>query len=226
MKKKNKETTSSTTIDEMPSKGKIIGAWILLVILISCVAGLIYLKKNTELEEEKVTETENKISPIITTELTNIVNYFNANSLISEYEQEGLTLTASLQDATIIISYATSNTNGIINYNYNQISANLNTTFEQESKELNDKIFKVLVMACRERKSWKEDITNEVENFLTSNTEIIGLNKETNENNITYHINVTTPGPEPAIITSNTSTPQNDTTESAPINQENTEINE
>lgn len=214
-----KEKKKVTKIEEMPSKGKIAAAWFFLIILIGCTAGLVYLKNfkgsTTETQNEEIPET---ISPAITTVLTDIVDKFNNNTLVNDYKTEDLTLTASLQNATITVNYATTTANGNIQYTYNQMTANLTTTFETTDKEINDKVYKTMILACRDRLGLTEDVTSKIDEFINGTTEAPGLKKETTGSDSTYYINIMKPLEEETTTTNETTDNNEETNQTTPDN--------
>jgi len=213
MKEKNKKTP--TQDDTMPSKGKIIVAWFMLIVLLGCTTGLVYLKNFKPTKEETMEEETKTITPVIASVLNTIVDNFNKNTLVSDYKEEGLTLTANLTDDKITISYATTSTNGSISYNYDMTNFQLTTTFENTNKEINDKVFEVLVISCRQRVNPTDNISTELHEFITGTTEIPGLTKEVTDTNITYQIDIRYPLKEQEETTTsntNTETKEEDTT--------------
>lgn len=190
MKEKNKKIQNQN--DTIPTKGKIITAWILLIILLGCTTGLVYLKnfKQTETKPQEETDT---VSEVVKTTLNTITSNFNNNA--NNYE-EGLTLHASLNDKTITITYTNKDTSNNINYVYDRNTFQLITTFQNTDKEINDKVFKLLALSCRQRLNSKEDITNILEEFITENKEVPGLLKEETDTSTTYKIDIRYPLPE------------------------------
>lgn len=197
MKENNnkKANDSKKNVEEkLPSKGKIAAAWFLLIILLACTGGLVYLK-NFKTPVEEINETEENattISQAITTALTTITDNFNSNAYLTEYEEAGLTLTASLEELTITIDYTSDAETGSIQYLYNTTAGNLVANITLEEETINDKIFRILILACRERLNLTEDVTDKIDNFFVGE-EVTGLQKETTSTGFTYSISVSSP---------------------------------
>ena len=161
---------------DIPSKGKIIMAWILLIILSACLAGLIYEKKNYNLEtkETNTEQQEDKIPDIVITMLKTIVDNYNSNPTTLEYRAKSITTEAKLQDKYIIISYMDSTTNTEIKYEYDLMKQTLSSKIENTNKGVFENIFKILVMACQTRLENEIDISGRLDKFLAGE-EIKGL---------------------------------------------------
>ena len=69
-------------IGGIPSKSSIIKAWIALLVLSLCLAGLIYTKKTYKPKDSIELETPETIPEVVVASLNEIVNNFN-NKLIS-----------------------------------------------------------------------------------------------------------------------------------------------
>lgn len=212
-KKNIKKTTSQT--EEIPSQGKIIGAWILLIFLIACTAGLIYLKNNHKPELQQEENKKPEVPQIITTTLTSIADNFNKSTIVADYKKEGLTLNATVKDMTITVTYTTSEKIQSIDYVYTVANANIVANTKDDTKEINNKIFKAMVLACRESKDYKEDVTSEIDEFINNNKKVYGLKKETTNNNTTYYIDIRYPAatPPPSQTTTQNTTTQESITE-------------
>ena len=166
---------------DIPSKGKIIMAWILLIVLSACLAGLIYEKKNYNLEtkETNTEQQEDKIPDIVITMLKTIVDNYNSNPTTLEYRAKSITTEAKLQDKYIIISYMDSTTNTEIKYEYDLMKHTLSSKLENTNKGVFENIFKILVMACQTRLENKTDITGRLDKFLAGE-ELKGLSIKDN----------------------------------------------
>lgn len=166
---------------DIPSKGKIIMAWILLIILSACLAGLIYEKKNYNLEtkETNTEQQEDKIPDIVITMLKTIVDNYNSNPTTLEYRAKSITTEAKLQDKYIIISYMDSTTNTEIKYEYDLMKHTLSSKLENTNKGVFENIFKILVMACQTRLENEIDISGRLDKFLAGE-EIKGLSIKDN----------------------------------------------
>jgi len=174
----------------IPSRGKIIFAWVLLILLVAMVLGLYYLKNYYKVKDDEpiVDETH---SSVITGELTKIVDNFNNNSLINTYNSEGLNLEARLEELTIVVKYNLDGINGILEYSYDKQMAILMSSNLDENKEINDKIFKIMVLAVQERLgNTKGGLEEKIDSFIDDNAVIVGLEKEINETGYVYKINI------------------------------------
>lgn len=182
--KKNKIENS------IPSKGKIIFAWVLLIILIGMVIGLFYIKNyyKPDLDEPVIEETQ---SSVITGELTKIVNNFNNNSLIEVYGVEGLRLEAILDGETIVVKYILNDINGTIDYSYDKQLATLISNNLNQYKDINDKVFKIMVLAVQERLgNTNLGLEEKIDAFIIDGELIDGLEKVVSEASYVYKINI------------------------------------
>jgi len=197
MKEKKEIKKGELQVEEMPSKNKIIFAWILLIVLVLCTGGLVGLKTfyKPDVTDENV-EVKNEISPVITATLSDIISEFNSNSLLETYKSDGLNLIASLKDATITVNYKIDNDNSSVDYAYN-VAGNLSVKFSEDNKEINDKIFKVMVLACRDRLNLTEDVEDSIDAFLSEDAEAYGLKKVVVEDSVIYSVDVRFPLFEP-----------------------------
>lgn len=207
--KKNKNTNE----EKLPSKGKIMFAWILLIILIGCTAGLVYVK-NFKTTTEEMDETVNKVeTPAIILEALGVItDAFNQNVLITQYKQEEISLNATQNDKTITITYQTNDSNGSIDYVYDTKTANLVANVTSDQEEINRSIYKIMVLACRKRSNLSEDVEDKIDSFFVGE-ELSGLKREETTSGYTYYIDIRNPLEEQTTSTDSSTTTDNQTVE-------------
>ena len=153
-------------MEKVPSKNKIIIAWLLLILLLSCLLGLIYIKHTYKEDETKEVIPSQVQNEEIITELNEIVNNFNNNSLLNNYETEDfLRLRASLDNNIITINYEKITQeniettedenlegNAAVIYTYD-VDKNILSSIKGEniSDDIYNKIFRILVLSVQER---------------------------------------------------------------------------
>jgi hypothetical protein len=178
--------------NDLPSKGKIVFAWVALLILIGMTGGLVYLKNSSA----NVTNTDNnteakkdEISPIITSALTTIAESFNKSSLVTQYKtDENLELYASVNELNIEVTYKNDTIDEKVTYSYDIKTGLLSTTLTTGNEEIEKKILKVMILSCRERLNLTDDVNDKIEEFLNG-TNQSGLTI----NNNTYTISLANP---------------------------------
>ncbi len=177
--------------NDLPSKGKIVFAWVALLILIGMTGGLVYLK-NSSANVTNTNDTEkkqNEISPIITSALTTIAESFNKSSLVTQYKtDENLELYASVNELDIEVTYKNDTIDEKVTYSYDTKTGLLSTTLTTGNEEIEKKILKVMILSCRERLNLTDDVNDKIEEFLNG-TNQSGLTI----NNNTYTISLANP---------------------------------
>lgn len=171
-------------------KSKIIIAWLVLIILILSTLGLTYIKffgKNENIEEYPIDEgNKESTSPVITKALQTIVNNFNNNELIQQYQKNGTTMKASLNEENLLVEVTETNNM----YSFNFEIPNLMIEIDQKNKEEFELIFKVLIYANQERLKNTNNIDNYVDGFINNNLDVEGLSRKEIDNLISYSIDI------------------------------------
>lgn len=172
-------------------KGKIIIAWIILIILIIMVAILSYLKffgiKNEHIEEKPI---ENSSSEAINNALEEIVTNFNKNPKIQEYKDQGIQIEATLNNYSIYISYTT-DTSTTYEFNYENLILKIMIENNPENLSNFKIIYQLLIEAVQERLGNTEDVTPYVTNLFETETTYTAIWKESNDNTLSYYIDIT-----------------------------------
>ena len=167
-------------------------AWIILIILISFASTLTYLKffsnDNENIEERPI---NNSSSNAIHAALKDIVTNFNQNSKIEEYQENNITLKASVNNYSIYISYIT-NTTTTYEFTYDDLYLNItvNNTNEDDKAKFNT-IYQLLIEAVQKRINNTDDVYNIINTFLTTDATVDGLSKKEVRNGIEYQMNIT-----------------------------------
>ncbi len=198
--------------NDLPSKGKIVFAWVALLILIGMAGGLVYLKKSSS----NVTNTDNnteakkdEISPAVASALTTIAESFNKSSLVTQYKSdENLELYASVNKLDIEVTYKNDTIDEKVTYSYDIKTGLLSTTFNEGNEEIEKKILKVMILSCRARLNLTDDVNDKIDEFLNG-TNQNGLTI----NNNTYSISLANPLKEDSNNNTDSSTNSADTSD-------------
>lgn len=196
----------------LPSKGKIVFAWVTLLILIGMTGGLVYLKNFSS----NVTNTDNnteakkdEISPAVASALTTIAESFNKSSLVTQYKSdENLELYASVNKYDIEVTYKNDTIDQKVTYSYDTKTGLLSTTFNEGNEEIEKKILKVMILSCRSRLNLTDDVNDKIDEFLNG-TNQSGLTI----NNNTYSISLANPLKEDSNNNTDSSTNSADTSD-------------
>ena len=173
-------------------KTKKLIAWLTLVILVCFALTLTYLKlfsnNNLNIEERPI---NNSSSNSIHAALKDIVTNFNQNSKIEEYQENNITLKASVNNYSIYISYITDTTT-TYEFTYDDLYLNItvNNTNEDDKAKFNT-IYQLLIEAVQKRINNTDDVDNIINTFLTTDATVDGLSKKEVRNGIEYQMNIT-----------------------------------
>lgn len=198
--------------NDLSSKGKIVFAWVALLILIGMTGGLVYLKNSSS----NVTNTDNnteakkdEISPAVASALTTIAESFNKSSLVTQYKSdENLELYASVNKLDIEVTYKNDTIDEKVTYSYDIKTGLLSTTFNEGNEEIEKKILKVMILSCRARLNLTDDVNDKIDEFLNG-TNQNGLTI----NNNTYSISLANPLKEDSNNNTDSSTNSADTSD-------------
>ena len=173
-------------------KKKRVIAYIALFVLIALSLWLTYLKlfgeENTYILEVPVNESS---SNAIHTALENIINNFNQNPKVSDYENtNGVTLSAIVNNYSIFISYIT-DTTVTYEFTYDDLCLNITINDEIAQKEEFKVIYGFLIEAVQIRINNTDNIDTIINNFLTNDTNYDGLTKKVIDDHIKYQMNIT-----------------------------------
>lgn len=178
--------------NDLPSKGKIVFAWVALLILIGMTGGLVYLKNSSSnvTNTDKNTEAKkDEISPAVASALTTIAESFNKSSLVTQYKSdENLELYASVNKLDIEVTYKNDTIDEKVTYSYDIKTGLLSTTLTEGNEEIEKKILKVMILSCRARLNLTDDVNDKIDEFLNG-TNQNGLTI----NNNTYSISLANP---------------------------------
>lgn len=191
--------------NDLPSKGKIVFAWVALLILIGMTGGLVYLKNFSSSETNTNNNTEIKkdeIPSLVASALTTIAESFNKSSLVTQYKSdENLELYASVNKLDIEVTYKNDTIDEKVTYSYDTKTGLLSTTFNGGNEEIEKKILKVMILSCRARLNLTDDVNDKIDDFLN------GINQSgLTMNNNTYSISLANPLKEESTITDDNNT--------------------
>ncbi len=171
---------------------KTIIAWVVLVILITLLLILNYIKffarGNPNIEEKKV---ENSSSVAIQKALTDIKNNFNTSASVKELEEQNIRLSATLKNYSLFISYSTDEGSTTYEFNYNNLLLSINVDNDEENIQKFHTIYKILVEACQKRLNNIGNIDKQINDFFNDVAEWDGITKVAREDITTYVMNIT-----------------------------------
>lgn len=178
--------------NDLPSKGKIVFAWVALLILIGMTGGLVYLKNfssNVTNTDNNIETKKDEVPPAVASALTTIAESFNKSSLVTQYKSdENLELYASVNKLDIEVTYKNDTIDEKVIYSYNIKTGLLSTTFNEGNEEIEKKILKVMILSCRARLNLTDDVNDKIDDFLN------GINQSgLTMNNNTYSISLANP---------------------------------
>ena len=191
--------------NDLPSKGKIVFAWVALLIFIGMTVGLVYLKNfssNVTNTDNNIETKKDEVPPAVASALTTIAESFNKSSLVTQYKSdENLELYASVNKLDIEVTYKNDTIDEKVIYSYNIKTGLLSTTFNEGNEEIEKKILKVMILSCRARLNLTDDVNDKIDEFLN------GINQSglTINNNI-YSISLANPLKEESTITDDNNT--------------------
>lgn len=198
--------------NDLPSKGKIVFAWVALLILIGMTGGLVYLKNfssNVTNTDNNIETKKDEIPPAVASALTTIAESFNKSSLVTQYKSdENLELYASVNKYDIEVTYKNDTIDEKVTYSYDTKTGLLSTTFNEGNEEIEKKILKVMILSCRARLNLTDDVNDKIDEFLN------GINQSgLTINNNTYSISLANPLKEDSNNNTDSSTNSADTSD-------------
>ena len=198
--------------NDLPSKGKIVFAWVALLILIGMTGGLVYLKNfssNVTNTDNNIATKKDEIPPAVASALTTIAESFNKSSLVTQYKSdENLELYASVNKYDIEVTYKNDTIDEKVTYSYDTKTGLLSTTFNEGNEEIEKKILKVMILSCRARLNLTDDVNDKIDEFLN------GINQSgLTINNNTYSISLANPLKEDSNNNTDSSTNSADTSD-------------
>lgn len=178
--------------NDLPSKGKIVFAWVALLILIGMTGGLVYLKNfssNVTNTDNNIETKKDEVPSSVASALTTIAESFNKSSLVTQYKSdENLELYASVNKLDIEVTYKNDTIDEKVIYSYDTKTGLLSTTFNEGNEEIEKKILKVMILSCRARLNLTDDVSDKIDDFLN------GINQSgLTMNNNTYSISLANP---------------------------------
>ena len=169
---------------------KIIFARIMLIvlILIGCVVSYIkfFNKSNENLEEKPINSEKSKELDLA---LDEIVNNFNNNNKIADYEKNNIKLKAIRKNNSIFISYITESETITYEFIYNNSYLIITVNNSIENIERFKNVFYLITVANQERLGVTNDnISDMITNFFENDTEYKEITVDKSENKNTYYI--------------------------------------
>lgn len=156
---------------------KIIVARFFLIILIILLIALNYVKffmnSNDNIQQTPV---ENSASQAVNTALNQIVENFNADEKIKEFQTNNIEITAVLNNYSIFINYK-GETSTTYEFHYNNFKLDIKVSNDEENMEKFKIIYEILIRAVQKRLNNTENIDTYINEFLTDSMEYDGLQK-------------------------------------------------
>ena len=173
-------------------KGKIIIAWIVLILLIIMLLVLNYIKffgsqTTPNIEEKPV---GNSSEQAVNNALQQIVDNFNQHEKVKEYAEQNIGLKAVLNGYSIYISYTTDTTT-TYEFTYHDLTLDIDIANDEENIQKFKTIYEILIYAVQQRIDNDENIDSYVSEFLNDSEEYDGLYKVVADNIISYHMDIT-----------------------------------
>ena len=167
-------------------------AWVFLVILVSCLLVLNYIKffgaPNKNIKEYPVDSSSEKA---IQTALEDIVRNFNNSEELSEYTSQKITMKATLNQHSIFISYITDNT-VTYEFSYNNLILDIKVNNDKDNIERFNQVYRLLLKAIQKRiNNESDDIDDIISNILNRVQICDGVVIEENDKIISYQVNIT-----------------------------------
>lgn len=174
-------------------KGKIVIAWIFLIILIILLVGLNYIKFFGSVEENYIEEVpvESSSSNAINTALQQIVDNFNDNEKIAQYESQNIKLKAVLNNYSVFVSYIDEVETTTYEFSYQDLNLTIKVADDAANIEKFEKVYEILIYAVQKRINNTEDIAIYVENFFDGSTQYDGLTRDIVDEMFVYEMNIT-----------------------------------
>ena len=169
---------------------KIIFARIMLIvlILIGCVVSYIkfFNKSNENLEEKPINSEKSKELDLA---LDEIVNNFNNNNKIADYEKNNIKLKAIRKNNSIFISYITESETITYEFIYNNSYLIITVNNSIENIERFKNVFYLITVANQERLGVTNDnISDMITNFFENDTEYKEITVDKSDDKNTYYI--------------------------------------
>ena len=178
-------------MEKKKGNGKVIVAWVFLIILVGLLLGLNYVKffgqSNQNIEEKPV---ENSADQAIDRALTQIVDNFNQHEKVKSYADNNIIIKAVLNHHSIYISYVT-DTTITYEFTYQNLGLEIVIANDEENVQKFKEIYEILIYAVQQRLGNDQDIAPYISNFLEDKVEYEGLTKSATEDTFTYQMDIT-----------------------------------
>lgn len=180
-----------TTNDKKSNKKRII-AWFCLIVLMTCLLTLNYIKffqtPNKNIEERPI---NNSSEQAVQTALEDIVRNFNNSQELKEYSSQNIKMKATLNQHSIYISYTT-DTTITYEFSYNNLILSINVENNEENMKKFNQVYSILLKAIQKRINNTENNIDDIINKIV-NEDIIydGITKEKIDGTYFFQIDIT-----------------------------------
>ena len=176
---------------EEKKKSNFLG-WFSLVLLVFAMLGLNYVKFFMNVDETNIEETavDNQLSQVVVNALTEIVNNFNENERIKEYQSQNVMMNASLNQYSIFIEYTDTTTN-TFEFHYDNLVLSITVPNDEVQLQKFRQVYEILILAVQKRLENDIDLTPYINGFFDEKKEYDGLIVENIGNQSTYRMNIT-----------------------------------
>ena len=167
-------------------------AWFLLIILIVISLILSYFKFSID-HNQYITEipVENSTSQAIHLALTEIVNNFNNDDLITQYRNQNIDINAVLKNYSIFVS---EQTDMVVTYEFSYSNMNLSIVIDNDEKNIEkfNRVAFIMIKAVQERMNNIANIDeNSIQSFLQGEKQFDGMSIVKEKEKIKMIINIT-----------------------------------
>ena len=176
---------------EEKKKSNFLG-WFSLVLLVFAMLGLNYVKFFMNVDETNIEETsvDNELSQVVVNALTDIVNNFNENERIKEYQSQNVMMNASLNQYSIFVEYTDTTTN-TFEFHYDNLVLSITVPNDEVQLQKFRQVYEILILAVQKRLENNIDLTPYINGFFDEKKEYDGLIVENIGNQSTYRMNIT-----------------------------------
>lgn len=209
--------------NEKKNSRKRVIAWISLIILVSGLLMLNYVKffkaPNKNIEERPV---ESSSATAIQTALEDIVKNFNNSEELNNYANQGIKMKATLNQYSIFINYITDTT---VTYEFSYSNLNLSITVDNEDENVEKfhQVYSLLLKAIQKRINNDDgNLDSMISNVLSGTQMYDGMIIEEKDKIISYQVNITKKLDESNVSDINNNNDDNNNSED---NLENDELN-
>lgn len=178
----------------MKERGRILFAWVLLILLVMGCLVLSYFKFFGRVENPNIelTPIETSTNKAIDAALLEIVNRFNGGSRVAELEKsDEIKLRAVLNNHSIFITYTKEEATTTFEFYYSNLNLSIDVANDLENMERFMIVYRYLIYALQARLENDDYTEQEVEGVVSGQLDIDGYSREEFEDKISYKMDIT-----------------------------------